>query len=98
MTEQHPGQTLETTDHTVIRKWAEERSAKPATVPGTEHGDHLGVLRLDFPGYGGDDLEDVSWDDWFDTFDQRGLRFVYQEHQASGTESNFFRLVRAGET
>ncbi|WP_263008713.1 hypothetical protein [Nonomuraea phyllanthi] len=36
----------------MIRQWAGERDASPATVEGTEHGDHLGVLRLDFPGYG----------------------------------------------
>lgn len=92
--EEHPGQSLETTDHDVIRAWAEQRSAKPATVPGTEHGDHLGVLRMDFPGYGGDDLKEVSWDEWFDTFDQRDLRFIYQEHTKDGSESNFFRLTR----
>lgn len=91
--EDHPGQTLETTDHDVIRSWAEERGAKPATVPDTGPGGHLGVMRFDFPGYGGDDLEHVSWDDWFDTFDQRGLKFIYQEHRKDGAESNFFRLV-----
>jgi len=51
------------------------------------------VLRLDFPGYGGDDLKHVSWDEWFETFDDRGLRFVYQEHKKDGSESNFFRLT-----
>src|SRR5207248_994635 len=35
------GETLTTNDHDTIRRWAEERDAKPATVPGTEHGDHL---------------------------------------------------------
>ena len=90
--EEHPGETLVTTDHDTIRSWAEERGAKPTTVPGSEHGDHLGVLRFDFPGYGGERLEEVSWDDWFDTFDKRGLEFVYQEHRKGGEESNFFTL------
>jgi hypothetical protein len=95
-TEQHPGQTLETTDHDVIRAWAERRGAEPATVPDTGSGDdEAGVLRLDFPGYGGKDLEHVSWDEWFKVFDDRGLRFVYQEHTKDGSDSNFFRLVRA---
>lgn len=31
------------TDHDVIRGWAEERDAKPATVPGTEHDGRAGV-------------------------------------------------------
>lgn len=90
--EEHPGKSLITRDHEVIKQWAEQRKATPATVPGTEHGDHLGVLRFDFPGYGGQDLQEVSWDEWFKTFDQRGLNFIYQEHKSDGSESNFFRL------
>ncbi|SFQ58937.1 hypothetical protein SAMN05421810_11071 [Amycolatopsis arida] len=86
------GRSLATTNHDVIRQWAEARDAKPATVPGTEHGDRLGVLRFDFPGYGGDDLKHVSWDEWFTTFDQRRLNFIYQEERSDGTQSNFFRL------
>ncbi|SFB19771.1 hypothetical protein SAMN05216266_10659 [Amycolatopsis marina] len=86
------GRSLATTNHDVIKQWAEARDAKPATVPGTEHGDHLGVLRFDFPGYGGDDLKEVSWDEWFETFDQRKLNFLYQEERKDGERSNFFRL------
>lgn len=88
----HDGQTLATRSHDVIKQWAEERGGKPSTVPGTEHGDHLGVLRFDFPGYGGKNLQEVSWDDWFKTFDDRNLVFLYQEHLKNGNQSNFFRL------
>ena len=76
----------------MIRRWAEERCAKPATVPGTEHGDQLGVLRFNFPGFSGEGLEEVDWDKWFETFDKRNLVFIYQEHLKSGDQSNFFRL------
>ena len=89
---ERPGRSLVTTNHDVIREWAEARKAVPATVDGTEHGDHLGVLRFDFPGYGGDGLREVSWDDWFDTFDRRRLNFIYQEERSDGRQSNFFRL------
>ncbi|MGW4589713.1 Rho termination factor N-terminal domain-containing protein [Amycolatopsis thermoflava] len=89
---ERPGRSLVTTDHDVIRQWAEKRKAHPATVPGTEHGGHLGVLRFDFPGYGGDDLRHVEWDEWFATFDQRRLNFIYQEERSDGSPSNFFRL------
>lgn len=89
---ERPGRSLVTTSHDVIREWAEKRDAVPATVPGTEHDDHLGVLRFDFPGYGGDDLRQVTWDEWFDTFDQRRLNFIYQEERSDGSPSNFFRL------
>ncbi|TQN43132.1 Rho termination factor-like protein [Blastococcus colisei] len=85
------GRSLATTSHEVIRRWAEERSAVPATVEGTEHGDHLGVLRFDF---GGDSerLRHVSWDEWFETFDVRKLNFLYQDQRKDGNQSNFFRL------
>ena len=85
------GRSLATTHHEVIKQWAEARGARPATVEGTEHGDRLGVLRFDF----GDDsggLRHVSWDEWFRTFDERRLNFIYQEERTDGRQSNFFRL------
>jgi|SRR4051794_305531 len=85
------GRSLVTTSHEVIRQWAEERGGVPATVEGTEHGDHLGVLRLDFGG-DSDTLRHVSWDEWFDTFDVRKLNFIYQEERKDGNQSTFFRL------
>jgi hypothetical protein len=87
------GQTLTTRDHDTIQHWAQSRDALPATVPGTEHEDHLGVLRFNFPGFGGEELAEVSWDDWFHTFDERDLEFVYQETSKAGRQSNFFRLT-----
>jgi hypothetical protein len=85
------GRSLATTSHEVIRRWAEDRGGVPATVEGTEHGDHLGVLRFDFGG-DSENLRHVSWDEWFATFDQRKLNFLYQEERKDGNQSNFFRL------
>jgi len=88
---ERPGRSLATTHHQVIKEWAEARGATPATVEGTEHGDHLGVLRFDF----GDDnknLRHVSWEEWFATFDARKLNFIYQEERSDGRQSNFFQL------
>ena len=85
------GRSLATTHHEVIRQWAEARGATPATVEGTEHGDHLGVLRFDFGGES-DRLRHVSWEEWFETFDARELNFIYQEERSDGRQSNFFRL------
>ncbi|EMY34588.1 hypothetical protein D477_008803 [Arthrobacter crystallopoietes BAB-32] len=89
------GRSLVTTHHEVIKQWAEARNAKPATVSGTEHGDHLGVLRFDFGG-GSSDLREVSWDEWFKTFDERQLNFIYQEERSDGSQSNFFQLENPG--
>jgi hypothetical protein len=90
--EDRPGQSLVTQDHEVIQQWAKERGARPATVPGTEHQGHLGVLRFIFTDDSDSRLEEVSWDDWFKAFDARSLLFHFQEHKKDGQESNFFKL------
>ncbi len=89
--EDRPGQTLATRSHEVIRHWAEERGGVPATVPGSRHDGRAGVLRFRFSDRGGR-LEEISWNDWFKTFDNRKLVFLFQEHMKNGNESNFFRL------
>jgi len=43
------------------------------------------------PGYGASHKH-VSWDEWFATFDDRRLNFIYQEETKDGDQSNFFRL------
>ena len=83
-----------TTDHDEIRRWAEQRGAKPTCVLGTGGGGDEGVLRLDFPGYSGDDsLHEISWDEWFEKFDQANLALLYQDTTKGGQTSNFNKLV-----
>jgi hypothetical protein len=86
------GRSLVTRNHDVIVRWAGARAAKPATVPGTEHDGRPGVLRFDFPPHGDNRLREVSWNEWFRTFDVRGLNFIYQEERRDGGPSNFFIL------
>jgi hypothetical protein len=87
------GQSLATQSHEVIQKWAEERRAKPVTLESQR--DEPRVLRFDFPGYGGQNLAQISWDDWFKTFDNRNVVFIYQERLRNGNQSNFFKLDQA---
>lgn len=75
----------------MIRQWAEARGGRPATVEGTEHEGRPGVLRFDF-GEPTDRLREISWEEWFDTFDSRRLNFLYQEERKDGRQSTFFRL------
>jgi hypothetical protein len=83
-----------TTNHDEIRRWVEEHGGNPASVRGTEGGDEAGVLRIDFPGGAGtDQLEHISWDDWFQKFEEANLAFLYQEEKATGEDSTFFKLV-----
>jgi len=84
-----------TTDHEEIRRWAEERGAKPSAVKGTGGEEDVGIIRLDFPGYSGEGrLEEISWEEFFQKFDESGLALVYQEQTADGDTSNFNKLVR----
>src|SRR3954447_22902810 len=83
-----------TTDHSEIQRWVEEHDGKPVCVKGTGDDDDPGILRIDFPGgASGDRFEEISWDEWFEKFDESGLAFLYQERKADGEDSTFFKLV-----
>jgi hypothetical protein len=91
---EHSAKSNATTDHETIRKWAEDRGAHPACVRGTGGRGDVGMIRLDFPGYSGaDSLEEISWDEFFEEFDKKGLALLYQEETAAGQKSNFNKLV-----
>lgn len=83
-----------TTDHDFIRRWASERGAHPAAVKRTETQREAGIIRLDFPGYSGtESLEPISWDEFFQKFDQKELALLYQDTSSDGKPSNFNKLV-----
>lgn len=79
-----------TTNHQTIREWAEERDGTPSMVKDTRN-NGSGVLRIDFDGKE-DSLEEISWDQFFDVFDENNLAFLYQE-ETNGSKSRFFKLV-----
>jgi hypothetical protein len=80
-----------TTNHDIIRKWAQERGGQPATVRGTGE-DEPGILRLDFEPRD-EDLEPISWDAFFEKFDEADLAFLYQEETEGGAKSRFHKFV-----
>jgi hypothetical protein len=82
-----------TIDHEEIRQWAEQRCGRPSMVTGTGEVGHAGILRIDFPGYAGrGTLEPISWDEFFDKFEENKLALVYSAH-AHGHRSNFNKLI-----
>ncbi len=86
-----------TTDHEFIRQWVEERGGWPARVKGTERAkDDTGMIRIDFPGYsGGDSLERIEWDAWFEQFEDNGLAFLHRElKHKDGELDRFNKLVK----
>ena len=81
-----------TTDHDKIRKWAESRGGHPATVKDTEQDDEAGILRLDFdpPDQG---LEKISWEEFFEKFENADLAFLFQDKTAGGKTSRFHKFI-----
>ena len=69
--------------------------AQPAAVEETHHGKDADILRILFTedaDRGG--LEEVPWDEFFRTFDDRNLAFLYQEATKGGGEpSRFHKFV-----
>ena len=84
-----------TTDHAAIRKWAEARGGRPASVKGTGKGE-AGVLRIDFEPELAEGLELISWDAFFEKFDAEKLGFLHQDKTADGKISRFHKFVDRG--
>ncbi|HEY0430717.1 MAG TPA: hypothetical protein VGC61_02830 [Pyrinomonadaceae bacterium] len=88
-----------TTDHNEIRGWVEERGGQPARVKGTENRQGTGVLRIDYPGFSGEDtLETITWEEFFEAFEDNNLAFLYQEETKDGAESRFSKLIEREST
>ena len=78
------------TDHDEIRRWVEQRGGYPARVRGTGRGSDPGVLRIDYPGYSGQEtLERIEWDEFFEWFDRDKLAML-----AQGGKSRFSKFVK----
>ncbi len=94
MPETQTGTSRRTSDHDVIKKWVEDRDGRPARVKATGTRQDPGLLRINFPGYGGrDTLEDISWEEFFEKFESKKLAFLYQDTLKSGQQSRFFKFV-----
>lgn len=71
-----------TTDHQTIRRWAERHGGKPAAVASTHESGDVGIIRIMFPKAPHSEhsnLEEISWQDFFEEFDKRALALVYDE-------------------
>ena len=77
------GNAIETRDHEAIRQWAGRHQAEPArgeespSGPATTNVQDGSVgIRFNFPGFAR--FRPITWEEWFDHFDGRGLTFVYE--------------------
>ena len=99
MAEQRPWTTKTTTDHDTVREWVEARDAVPAHATTTGDEGDLDIVGIDFTELESDaNLEDVSWDDFFEKFESAGLAFRYRDEEQHGERSYFHRFVRREET
>jgi hypothetical protein len=92
-------QLVLTRDHEVIKRWASERQASPATGEATGSGpatvsvkDGGAGVRFNFPAAGM--FRPISWDEWFANFDLHACAFVF-ENTAHHPPSNRYRIVKA---
>lgn len=80
-----------TIDHEVIKRWAEERGGRPASVESTGDASDPNVLRIEFGEVSA--LDEVDWDAFFRTFDARKLAFLYQDRTSDGDLSRFNQFI-----
>ena len=93
------GESHTTTDHNIIRKWVEERRGRPSTVKRTGSREEAGILRINFPGYSGEEsLEEIAWEEFFDKFEEKKLAFLYQDQTSSAEQSRFCKFINRERT
>jgi hypothetical protein len=71
-----------TTDQQTIRRWAEGHGGKPAAVRRTHQGGDVGIIRIMFPDAPQsehDELDEITWDEFFEEFEKRHLALLYDE-------------------
>ncbi len=79
-----------TVNHEFIKQWVEERGGTPSQVKGTGTPEEPGLLRIDYPGFSGEDsLEPVEWEAFFAAFEAKELAFLYQDEG----ESRFSKFI-----
>jgi hypothetical protein len=72
-----------TTNHDEIRKWAESKGGKPAAVDRTHKGGDVGIVRIMFPDNPQSEhshLVEISWDEFFEQFEEAQLALLYEEN------------------
>ena len=71
--------TIATTNHEEIKEWAETRKARPVQVLRYRDETVPERVRFRFPKDKYTDEEDLSWEEFFEIFDQSRLEFVFED-------------------
>ncbi|MBS3168012.1 hypothetical protein J4216_02730 [Candidatus Woesearchaeota archaeon] len=86
------GENKTTIDHEEIKKWIEKRKGKPAKF--REIGKDIDLLTINFPDVPEAAIEDISWEEFFNNFEENNLAFLYQEETKEGGISKFFKFIK----
>lgn len=86
------GRTETTTDHDTIRSWVEERGSTAAQVI-EPSGDDPGSLAIIPEQAEEESVREISWDEFFETFEEENLAFVYQTNKDDPTEQWFCKFI-----
>jgi hypothetical protein len=96
----HPAVAVAATrDHQLIRRWAAQHQAEPATGETTASGpgtldvnDGGAGIRFNFPAAGR--FRPITWDEWFDNFETHELVFVYDRDTDGRGASYRYKLLK----
>jgi hypothetical protein len=91
-----------TTDHEEIRAWAEKYAGSPQLLDHPNATADTPGIRLDFPGEDDDVFlseetppQDVTWEVFFEHFDQMKLAFMYNDTKDTSIDpSSDYRFVK----
>ncbi len=83
-----------TTNRNVIKKWAQARHGWPALIRRATSAGFEMVLSIVFPDSSSSEIaRKLTWDEFFDQFEQQHLVFVYQEKDQNQRLSKSFAFL-----
>ena len=85
---------LQTTDHGTIREWATSRDGTPIQDPSIEDYGGLQILFPEETLHG----KEISWEQFFHTFDEHNLLFIYQEKAHNDQPSTDYTFADRDDT
>ncbi len=85
------GEIKATTNHELIRSWAENRGGKPAKAPPGEE-ENINLLRIKFSDEE-KDFKETSWEEFLYIFEDKDLIFLYQDELEEVKNNHFHKFA-----
>lgn len=93
------GKQYYTKDHFIIQDWADYRYGHPARIVDSDIDSYYrGGLMIHFEDDEPDiNIQDISWDEFFNIFDEHNLVFLFSRQKPNGNLSYFYHFLRASD-